>query len=107
MPSKRGEPVRMNVVVTGGGTIAPIDDVRYLANVSSGRFSAMISEACLKRGAKVFHIHARPAELPIYRHARFDPAADPESERARLERVRAEWLELGGRLELVPLVEGT
>ena len=27
----------MNVVVTGGGTIAPIDDVRLMTNVSSGR----------------------------------------------------------------------
>src|SRR3954467_10499159 len=107
MPSKRGEPVRMNVVVTGGGTIAPIDDVRYLANVSSGRFSAMISEACLKRGARVFHIHARSAELPIYRRARFAPAAEPEAERARLERLRAEWIELGGQLDLIPLAEGT
>ncbi len=26
----------MNVVVTGGGTIAPIDDVRHITNVSIG-----------------------------------------------------------------------
>jgi phosphopantothenate---cysteine ligase (CTP) len=39
------------VVVPGGGTIAPIDDARHLANISSGRFSATIVEACLKRGA--------------------------------------------------------
>ena len=41
----------MNVVVTGGGTIAPIDDVRRLTNVSTGRFAAAITEACLERGA--------------------------------------------------------
>ena len=54
----------MNVVVTGGGTIAPIDDVRLLTNVSSGRFAAAITEACLDRGATVWHIHAVSAQLP-------------------------------------------
>ena len=40
----------MNVVVTGGGTIAPIDDVRLMTNVSSGRFAAAITEACPRPG---------------------------------------------------------
>ena len=38
----------MNVVVTGGATIAPIDDVRQLTNVSTGRFGAAITEACFE-----------------------------------------------------------
>ena len=68
----------MNVVVTGGGTIAPIDDVRRITNVSSGRFSAAIAEACLGRGATVWHVHAPAAQLPLSRKARFDlDAADP------------------------------
>ena len=52
----------LRVVVTGGGTIAPIDDVRHIANGSSGRFSAAISEdACLRRGAAVWHLHTPTA----------------------------------------------
>ena len=51
----------MNVVVTGGGTIAPIDDVRLMTNVSSGRFAAAITEACLDRGADGL---AHPHRLP-------------------------------------------
>ena len=47
----------MNVVVTGGGTIAPIDDVRHVANASTGRFSAQITEACLASAAPVWHVH--------------------------------------------------
>ena len=71
----------MNVVVTGGGTIAPIDDVRLLTNVSSGRFAAAITEACLDRGANVWHIHTASAQLPLRRFAEFaldvaDPAAE-------------------------------
>ena len=54
----------MNVVVTGGGTIAPVDDVRLLTNVSSGRLAAAIAESFLDRGASVWHIHARSAQAP-------------------------------------------
>ena len=49
----------MNVVVTGGGTTAPIDDVRTITNVSSGRFSAAIAEAACRKG----HGLARPRPL--------------------------------------------
>ena len=52
----------MNVVVTGGGTIAPIDDVRNLANVSSGRFSAMI--ACIDNRRRAEFPRTLKGELP-------------------------------------------
>jgi phosphopantothenoylcysteine synthetase/decarboxylase len=55
----------MNVLVAGGGTIAPIDDVRFITNASTGRFSASIAEACLEAGATVWHVHAPGAELPL------------------------------------------
>jgi phosphopantothenate-cysteine ligase len=98
----------MNVVVTGGGTVAPIDDVRYLANVSSGRFSAMISEACLRRGASVWHIHTPSAQLPLLRQSRFNlDAADPDAEVERLAALRREWRAAAERLHLVPLAHGT
>lgn len=98
----------MNVVVTGGGTLAPIDDVRSIANASSGRFSAEITEACLRRGATVWHIHAPAAQLPILRSARFDlDAPDPAAEHARLDALRDRWLGVRDRLHLVPLASGT
>jgi phosphopantothenate-cysteine ligase len=98
----------MNVVVTGGGTIAPIDDVRQMANISSGRFSAMISEACLKRGASVWHIHAPSALLPIARLGVIElDAPDPDAELARLARLQQHWRAVRERLHLVPLHQGT
>ena len=98
----------MNVVVTGGGTVAPIDDVRYIANVSSGRFSATITEACLERGAAVWHVHAPGAQLPYQRLARFDlDAPDPAAEHDRLDGLRRRWLARRSALHLVPLTEGT
>jgi phosphopantothenate-cysteine ligase len=97
----------MNVVVTGGGTVAPIDDVRQIANVSSGRFSAAISEACLQRGAAVWHIHTPQAQLPWLRSARFDlSTADAAAEHARLDWLRRSWQASAERLHLVPLTRG-
>ena len=97
----------MNVLVTGGGTIAPIDDVRAITNASTGRLSATITESCLKRGHRVVHLCTPTAMLPFTRSASFDLSADPESEHARLERLRVEWLATRERLRPVRLATGT
>jgi phosphopantothenate---cysteine ligase (CTP) len=97
----------MNVVVTGGGTIAPIDDVRILTNVSSGRFAAAITEAFLDRGARVWHIHAPAAQRPLWRHAAFAlDAANPAAEVERLASVCEKWSSQRERLTLVRLEIG-
>ncbi len=97
----------MNVVVTGGGTVAPIDDVRFIANVSSGRFSAAITEACLRRGATVWHVHTPSAQLPFRRSAEFDlDTVKPIEECERLEFLRREWCSVRDRLHLIPLRPG-
>ena len=98
----------MNVLVTGGGTIAPIDDVRTITNLSSGRFAASIAESCLARGAQVWHVHAPSAQLPLVRRARFDlDTQDPRAELDRLGRLHEDWKAVRGRLHLVPLRTGT
>jgi phosphopantothenate-cysteine ligase len=98
----------MNVLVTGGGTSAPVDDVRTITNVSSGRFAASIAESCLGRGAQVWHIHAPSAVLPLLRLARFDlDTHDTAVELARLSRLRRDWEAVRDRLHLDPLRQGT
>ena len=97
----------MRVVVTGGGTSAPIDDVRVITNVSTGRTAAAIAEACLALGDDVWHVHAPHAELPLLRDARVDLDADPEAERDRIGRLRDRWRREGRRLRLRPLGVGT
>ncbi len=98
----------MNVVVTAGGTIAPIDDVRAIANSSTGRLGAMIAEAALKRGAHVWYLHAPGALRPFDRLARLDlNNPDPAAEFRRLDRLREEWMHVRHRCHAVPLAEGT
>ncbi|MCB9664059.1 MAG: NUDIX domain-containing protein [Alphaproteobacteria bacterium] len=66
----------MRVVLTIGGTEEPLDDVRVLTNLSSGRFGAALARAALARGADVVVLGshralADPTALPpgVQRHA--------------------------------------
>ena len=50
------------VVVTGGGTIEKIDDVRYISNFSSGKMASALATALYCRGADVNLIATRFGE---------------------------------------------
>jgi phosphopantothenate-cysteine ligase len=98
----------INILVTGGGTLVPIDDVRQITNMSTGRFSTAISEAALRRGAHVWHVHGKGALTPFDSRARFHlDCPDITAELARLQALKAEYDEVKHRLNVVPLVEGT
>ncbi len=52
-------------IVTGGGTIERIDDVRYISNFSSGKQACALATALYLKGAQVELITTRPcANLP-------------------------------------------
>ncbi len=53
------------VVITGGGTIEKIDEVRYISNFSSGKMGSAIAKALYFRGADICFISSRfPDNLP-------------------------------------------
>jgi len=53
------------VVVTGGGTIEKIDDVRYLTNFSSGKMAEALVTALFAKGADICYITTRePQDIP-------------------------------------------
>jgi len=57
------------VIVTGGGTIEKIDDVRYLSNFSSGKMASALATALFLKGADVNLIATRKdADLPSHIH---------------------------------------
>jgi phosphopantothenoylcysteine decarboxylase/phosphopantothenate--cysteine ligase len=57
------------VIVTGGGTIEKIDDVRYISNFSSGKMASALTAALYCRGADVNLISTRKeSELPLNIH---------------------------------------
>lgn len=53
----------MNVLITAGGTIAPIDDVRLISNRSTGMFGSKLAEAWLESGADVTYLATTPQTL--------------------------------------------
>jgi phosphopantothenoylcysteine decarboxylase/phosphopantothenate--cysteine ligase len=62
------------VLVTAGPTQEPLDEVRYLSNMSSGRMGYALAEASRRRGARVVLVSG-PTQL--------DPPAGVEVERVR------------------------
>lgn len=54
----------MNLLVTAGPTVEPIDPVRYLTNRSSGKMGYAVAEAGLRRGARVVLVSGPTALKP-------------------------------------------
>lgn len=52
----------MKVLVTSGATREPIDSVRFISNISSGRTGAAICEALAARGCEVTQAHGAGSE---------------------------------------------
>ncbi|MBI2029227.1 bifunctional phosphopantothenoylcysteine decarboxylase/phosphopantothenate--cysteine ligase CoaBC [Candidatus Gottesmanbacteria bacterium] len=54
------------IVVTSGGTVEKIDEVRVIANRSSGKMGAALAETCYLYGANVLLLRAKSALKPRY-----------------------------------------
>ena len=76
----------LNVLITAGGTIAPIDDVRVISNRSSGRFGSNLAEAWLQAGAEVAYLATSPQTLgPLeWSRQRFNRGMDLQEMRRSL-----------------------
>lgn len=56
----------MNILVTSGGTIVPIDSVRYIANMATGKFGLKIAAHFQQLGHNVFVLHSRNGVEPSF-----------------------------------------
>jgi phosphopantothenate---cysteine ligase (CTP) len=55
----------MKVLITSGGTRVPIDDVRYIGNMSTGRFGAELAQAFADQQTNVVFFHEKNSIKPI------------------------------------------
>lgn len=55
------------IMITTGGTMEKIDEVRFIANKSSGKMGAAIADECFVRGANVLLLRSKTAVAPRYR----------------------------------------
>jgi phosphopantothenoylcysteine decarboxylase/phosphopantothenate--cysteine ligase len=56
----------MRILITGGGTRVPIDSVRYIGNMSTGRFPAKLVEVFTEKGHNVTYLMAKDSVWPSW-----------------------------------------
>src|SRR3989339_782135 len=54
------------IIITAGGTIEKIDEVRFIANRSSGKMGIALAEECYLRGGNVLLLCAKTSVRPRY-----------------------------------------
>jgi phosphopantothenate-cysteine ligase len=60
---KRGQ--TMNIIITAGGTIEPIDTVRGITNFATGRLGSLLAERLANEtGRHIIYVHGKNAALP-------------------------------------------
>jgi phosphopantothenate---cysteine ligase (CTP) len=79
----------LKVLITSGASREPIDDVRFVTNLSSGKTGADLASALASQGAEVTLLHGEGARVPseeIVEKEVFGSAVDLEAKlRARLQ----------------------
>ena len=55
----------MKIFITSGGTKVPIDSVRHIGNMSSGKAGSELAKAFLLQGHEVFFFHAKNSRTPF------------------------------------------
>ena len=58
----------MKILVTSGATREPIDGVRFISNLSSGKTGAVVSDVLIDKGHKVSYVHGVSAAIPLKNH---------------------------------------
>lgn len=56
--------INRRVVVSGGGSVEKIDDVRYISNFSSGKMANSLAKALYLKGADVCFVTSKKLDLP-------------------------------------------
>lgn len=88
----------LEVIVTSGGTISKIDDVRHIGNFSRGTTGALIAEEFLRSGATVHYVHSREAKKPFRSGLVVDPSKPLDEEVERVSAAHQEFNAHSSRL---------
>ena len=78
--TKYQNPIR--ILITSGGTVEPIDDVRCITNRSTGRTASLIADQLIDSGFEVTYLHSQTAKLtwlPASKYISFTSFKDLES----------------------------
>lgn len=92
----------LTVMVTSGGTISRIDDVRHIGNFSEGTTGARIAEEFLRCGATVHYVHAKRARRPFRDGLIVDPTLPRPEELSRVGKAYDDYQRLANHLHEHP-----
>jgi phosphopantothenate---cysteine ligase (CTP) len=81
---------QLKVLITSGGTISRIDNVRHIDNFSNGKTGALIAEEFLKNGDLVYFLHRKSSTEPFKRNLP-DLSQSIEEEQEKLRQVHSEF----------------
>jgi phosphopantothenate---cysteine ligase (CTP) len=95
---------KLEIIVTSGGTMSRIDDVRTIGNSSSGTTGALIAEELLRRGAIVNYVYGKDAIRPFRKYLQVNPAKDIGEEIERVKKAYTEFNKYSGNLREFPIV---
>jgi len=93
----------LEVIITSGGTISKLDDVRHIGNFSRSTTGALIAEEFLKSGATVHYVHGRDAKRPFRSALVIDPTKPKDEEIERVARAYDEFSQYAGSLHEHPI----
>ena len=89
---------QLEVIVTSGGTISKIDDVRHIGNFSGGTTGALIAEEFLRSGATVHYVYGKGAKRPFKSPLVVDHLKSIDGEIERIRQAHKEYNEHAFRL---------
>jgi hypothetical protein len=90
------------VLITSGGTIVKIDDVRHIGNFSTGTFPSQLAEEILKKGDIVYYLHAKNAVLPFSSKFIFNPYQKTIPQFKNFRKFKKTYLKFSNNLILIP-----
>lgn len=64
--AKKSQSTAIKVLITAGGTVEPIDDVRVITNKSTGQTAARLADRLIEAGVEVTYLHASHAIKPRF-----------------------------------------
>ncbi len=94
----------LEVLITSGGTICKIDDVRHIGNFSSGSTGALVAEEFLKHGNNVHYLYSKNGKRPFHEQFIFNPRNDFYMEVEKMRKLYHQARELLGNLHEYPFL---
>jgi len=94
----------LEVLVTSGGTIAKIDDVRHLGNFSSGTTGSLIAESFLKNNIVVHYVYGKNAKRPFREALKMNPKEPKQKELERLSKAYETFSQYSTNLHEYPIL---